>query len=276
MALQLEETVSFLRSCQPVNASIAIVLGTGLGEIATKVIDKVSIPYTQIPHFPVSTVPGHEGNLVMGYFGGKPVMVMQGRFHYYEGYDLAKVTYPIRVMARLGVRTVILTNAAGSINERLRPGDLMVLADHINLMGVNPLRGITTGPLTWRFPDLTNAYDPFLRQSALRVGAEKGFSIQEGIYAALAGPSYETPAEIRFLRLAGADAVGMSTVPEVIVARQEGLNVLAISCISNWASGVKESVLDHEQIFQVVKKAQTAMLELIEGVLEKIPEEMYM
>lgn len=267
MSLQLEETVDFLKSCQSVNASVGIVLGTGLGELAEKVTDGVTVPYSQIPHFPISTVPGHNGNLLMGYLQGKPVMVMQGRFHFYEGYDLKEVTYPIRVMAKLGIKSLILTNAAGGINPSFQPGDLMVFADHINLMGANPLRGETTGSLNRRFPDLTSAYDVSLRHSALEVAAEKHLRVHEGVYVALAGPSYETPAEIRFLKLIGADAVGMSTVPEVIVARQEGLKVLAISCISNWASGIKENALDHEQMFQVVKRAQPGLLQLIEGIL---------
>lgn len=230
---------------------VAIILGSGLGAVAAGLEEVVKIPYERIPHFPRSTVEGHAGMLLAGRWGERQVLLFQGRFHYYEGYSMEQVAMPVRVMALLGVKKLIVTNAAGGINPSFQPGDLMLISDHINLMGTNPLIGPNWEEMGPRFPDMTEAYSSRLRAKARKVGAEIGIFFREGVYAGLTGPTYETPAEIRFLRTIGADAVGMSTVPEVITAVHAGIEVLGISTITNLAAGITEKKLSHEEVIEV-------------------------
>lgn len=250
------------------NPELGVILGSGLGEVTAALSQTASLAYEDIPNFPVSTVAGHAGRLVCGHWGGKAVLVFQGRFHYYEGYSLAQVAFPVRVLAGLGAHTLIVTNAAGGLREDWQPGELMLIADHLNFLGDNPLRGPHDARFGSRFPDMTNAYDVELRRLAREVAAEAGLTLREGVYAAVSGPSYETPAEARFLRLAGADAVGMSTVPEVIAARQAGLRVLAISCLTNILS--PHQVLDHGEVVRRAKAAAGALAKLLNGILARL------
>ena len=217
---------------------MAVVLGSGLNELADRLPDPTVIPYEAIPHFPATTVAGHEGKAIVGGLHGSVVLMLQGRFHSYEGHDLETVTFPIRVLQRLGVGTLILTAATGGIRADLRPGSLVVLSDHLNLIGANPLRGLNDARLGTRFPDMTEVYSPRLRGIAIEEGMQLGIELMPGVYACVPGPSYETPAEIRMLRTLGADVVGMSTVPEAIVARHAGMDVLALALVSNAAAGV--------------------------------------
>lgn len=210
-----------------------MILGSGLGVLADEVEDAVSIPYEDIPHFAISTVPGHAGRLVLGRLGGRPVAVMQGRVHYYEGYSMAEITFPVRVMKALGAGILVVTNACGGIHPKFYPGDLMLIADHINMMGANPLRGPNVDELGTRFPPMSRAYDAELRNLAHDIACHSGIKLQEGVYCGLAGPSFETPSEVRYLERVGADAVGMSTVPEVIVARHASMRVIGLSCVTN-------------------------------------------
>ncbi len=231
--IKVDETARFLSSLLRMHPTVGIILGTGLGGLADRIEKHKVILYHDIPHFPKSTVESHAGQLIIGHLGGKAVLAFQGRFHFYEGYSLEEVTFPVRVLASLGVRTLILSNAAGGLNPLFKPGDLMIIRDHINLMGVNPLRGSNIDEWGPRFPDMSAAYDRELSEKAERVALDAGISIQKGVYVAVSGPSLETPAETRFLRMIGADAVGMSTVPEVIVANHAGLRVFAVSVIAN-------------------------------------------
>ncbi|MDN5364281.1 MAG: purine-nucleoside phosphorylase [Eubacteriales bacterium] len=230
---------------------VAVILGSGLGAVAAGLEEAVKIPYERIPYFPRSTVEGHAGMLLAGRWGERQVLLFQGRFHYYEGYSMEQVAMPVRVMALLGVKKLIVTNAAGGINASFQPGDLMLISDHINLMGTNPLIGPNWEEIGPRFPDMTEAYSSRLRAKARKVGEEIGIFFREGVYAGLTGPTYETPAEIRFLRTIGADAVGMSTVPEVITAVHAGIEVLGISTITNLAAGISEKKLSHEEVIEV-------------------------
>jgi purine-nucleoside phosphorylase len=250
--------------------TIGLILGSGLGVMADEVKDAVKIPYEQIPGFPVSTVEGHVGQLVMGSLEGKQVLVMQGRFHFYEGYSLEEVTFPVRVMKLLGIESIIVTNAAGGINEGYQPGDLMLIEDHLNLTGRNPLIGPNDRDMGVRFPDMSQAYAKSLRQMAESVANEQGLSLRKGIYAGLTGPSYETPAEIRMLRVLGGDAVGMSTVPEVIVAVHSGIKVLGISCISNMAAGILDQPLSHEEVMETAEKVKEAFIKLVRGIVNRL------
>lgn len=247
---------------------LAIVLGSGLGDFAGQLKDAVSIPYGDLPHWPASAVIGHEGRLVVGSLGGKRVAALSGRAHFYEGHDLRTVTFATRAVARLGVKVLILTNAAGGVNAvDLTPGMLMVMDDHINLLGSNPLVGPHDDAFGVRFPDMTQVYSKRLRALADTVARAQGLRIGHGVYVALHGPSYETPAEIRFLRTIGADAVGMSTVPEAIVARQMGVEVLGISCITNAAAGVLPQPLDHAEVMEVAHQVKGAFAALLEGII---------
>ncbi|MCX7710177.1 MAG: purine-nucleoside phosphorylase [Clostridia bacterium] len=266
----MNEIVAFLEKKMGVKPEIGVILGSGLGVLAEEIQNPVLVPYKEIPHFPVSTVSGHEGQFVFGMLQNKPVVCMQGRFHYYEGYDLQEVTLPIRVMKRLGITNLIVTNAAGGINESFQSGDLMVIEDHINLLGVNPLRGKNDDAFGPRFPDMSEAYNAELRAIAKAVAKEIGFEIKAGVYAALSGPTYETPAEIRYLRVIGADAVGMSTVPEVIVANHAGLNVLGISCITNMAAGITGKKLNHSEVMEVANVVRDCFVKLIKGIVLKM------
>lgn len=253
---------------------VGIILGSGLSAVAEAVEAEAIIPYPDIPYFPRSTVEGHTGRLVVGHLEGQPVMVMQGRAHYYEGYSMAQVTLPVRVMQALGVQTLIVTNAAGGLNPSFRPGDVMVIRDHINLIGMaglSPLRGPNLDRFGPRFPDMSSAYDRTLRSLARSVAQEAGIPVHEGVYICLAGPSFETPADIRFLRLIGADAVGMSTVPEVTVARHGGMRVLGLSGISNLASAEeKEDTTTHEEVLEAGRILTPRLETIIRGVLRQL------
>lgn len=235
----------------------ALVLGSGLGFFADEYLNvREAIPYEEIPDFPVSTVEGHRGQLLAAELNGSPVLCFQGRFHYYEGYSVAAITHPIRVLAQWGVQQLVLTNAAGGIHPSMHAGDFMVIRDHINFMGVNPLRGTQDDGLGPRFPDMTVAWDPELRKLALKFAANQGLEVHEGVYAAVSGPSFETPAEIRAFNQWGADAVGMSTVPECIVARYCGMQVLGLSCITNLAAGLGKGLLSHEDVQRTAVRVQ--------------------
>lgn len=260
----------FIRARIDAEVSVGIVLGSGLGAFAEDLVEPVSIRYDQIPGFAQATVEGHAGRLVIGLVEGVTVAAMQGRFHFYEGYSLEDVTFPIRVMKLLGVRTLILTNAAGSLNTELSPGSLMVISDHINLMGVNPLIGPNDDRFGPRFPDLTTTYDPALQTIVIEEAQTVNVEIRRGIYASLSGPSYETPAEIHMVRTLGADAVGMSTVPEAIVARHMDMQVIGISCITNLAAGVSNRPVDHSQVIATGERVRVQFTELIRRVIARL------
>jgi len=251
--------------------TVGLVLGTGLSSLADKVSGADVIPFSDIPRFPASTVLGHAGRLVIGGLAGHQVMVMQGRAHYYEGYTMDEVTLPVRVMQLLGVKTLIVTNAAGGINPAFEAGELMLITDHINLIGMggnNPLRGPNMDEFGPRFPDMSEAYDRTLRAFALQVAKENDIPLHQGVYVSLAGPSFETPADIRFLKLAGADAVGMSTAPEVIVARHGGMRVLGLSGISNVIRPeISEQALTHEEVLEAGRRIVPRLTTIIQGVL---------
>jgi purine-nucleoside phosphorylase len=265
-----EEAAAAIRAACPEPPRVAVVLGSGLNELADRIPDPLAVPYDRIPHFPVTTVAGHEGKAIVGRLHGAVVLMLQGRFHSYEGHDLETVTFPIRVLQRLGVGTLILTAATGGIRADLRPGNLVVLSDHLNLIGANPLRGLNDARLGTRFPDMTEVYSPRLRAIAIEEGARSGIELVSGVYACMPGPSYETPAEIRMLRTLGADVVGMSTVPEAIVARHAGMEVLAFALVSNAAAGVLGTPITHEEVLEAGRKAAPALAGLIEGVLARL------
>lgn len=261
---QVQEAAAYIKEKLGGRApEIAITLGSGLGDLADHLVDAVQIPYGEIPHFPVSTVAGHKGQFVVGKLKGREVLCMQGRFHYYEGYDLKQVTLPVRVMKLLGISTLIVTNAAGGINTGFRPGNLMLIEDHLNLTGENPLIGENLEVFGDRFFDMTVAYDAEYRALAERLAAELNIPLQKGVYAWLTGPNYETPAEIRYLRAIGADAVGMSTVPEVLVARHSGLRVCGISCITNLAAGMGDGLLSHEEVKETADRVKVDFIRLV-------------
>lgn len=263
----IREAAGALRENLPFAPEVGLILGSGLGVMADTLENPVVINYGDIPHFPVSTVAGHAGELVAGEIEGKKAVIMKGRFHLYEGYDVKKVTLPIRVMKELGVRTLIITNAAGGINESFEPGDLMLIRDHINFMFRNPLIGPNDEALGVRFPDMSEPYSGRLRELARKAAESQGLSLREGVYLGLLGPSYETPAEIRMMRTLGADAVGMSTVPEVIAARHAGLEVLGISCISNMAAGILDQPLSHAEVMETAERVRETFVKLVRGVL---------
>ena len=251
---------------------VGMILGSGLGPFADRFEDSIAIDYREIPHFPVSGVAGHAGRLVFGRMGGVDCVAMQGRVHYYEGHDLATVTFPARTLVRLGARTLIITNAAGGISDRLEVGALMVIRDHLNLFGANPLRGSNDERLGPRFPDLSRPYAPELRALAGRAADRLEAKITEGVYVGLAGPAYETPAEIEMLRRLGGDAVGMSTVPEVIVANHMGARVLGISCITNLAAA-PDSELSHDEVTVVAKQVEAKFAALLTRIIEELTRE---
>ena len=257
------------RSQKPV-ADLAIILGSGLGDFTQSLENSLSIPYADIPHWPASAVVGHAGKLVVGTIAGKRVLALSGRAHFYEGHSMLVVTFATRVIGLLAIRTLVLTNAAGGINLSFKPGTLMVIDDHINLMGTNPLVGSNDDRFGPRFPDMTEAYSKRLREIADQAAASRGVSIAHGIYVALHGPSYETPAEIRYLRTIGADAVGMSTVPETIVARHMGMEVLGISCITNPAAGVLPKPLVHDEVMEVARRVRGEFSTLLEAIIERV------
>lgn len=266
----IKKAADYLRQRMPAPPVIGLILGSGLGVLADEIEEAIRIPYEDIPGFPVSTVEGHAGRLVYGQLEGATVVAMQGRFHYYEGYSLREVTFPVQVMKELGIRQLIVTNAAGGVNEQFRPGDLMIISDHINLLGTNPLIGPNDPEIGPRFPDMTEAYSRRLRQLAKEAAAKLGICVREGVYVANTGPSYETPAEIRMIRVLGGDAVGMSTVPEVIVARHAGIEVLGISCISNLAAGMTDAPLHHDEVVETTERVKADFLRLIKAVVAEL------
>lgn len=267
---QVEEAAGAIRSRVPELPSVGIVLGSGLGDFAGSLGNAVSMPYGQLPHWPGSRVVGHEGRLVIGTVRGRLIAALSGRCHAYEGHDLGNVTFAIRVLGLLGVKTVILTNAAGGVNTAFTQGALMVIDDHINLTGGNPLVGENDSRFGARFPDMSRVYSAALRAAADEAGAANGLTLPHGVYAGLLGPSYETPAEIRYLRTIGADAVGMSTVAEAIVARHMGMDVLGISCISNMAAGVLPQPLDHSEVMETTRRVRGQFIGLLEGVIGRL------
>ncbi len=248
---------------------LGIILGSGLGDFADN-LEGIRIKYSEIPGFETSTVAGHKGQLVFAEVEGKKAVIMQGRFHFYEGYHISKIVFPIKVMKKLGVKTLIVTNAAGSVNKEYNAGDLMIITDHINLMGVNPLIGENDATLGDRFPDMSEVYNISLANIAQKKAEELGIVIRKGVYAAMSGPSYETPAEINMLRILGADAVGMSTVPETLVANYCGIDVLGISCITNSAAGVHPSGLSHAEVVETAEKVKDSFKKLLISVIESI------
>lgn len=250
--------------------SVGLILGSGLGEFLNTLTRNTSLTYAEIPYFPPSTVVGHSGNLVFNRVRGLSFVAMQGRIHYYEGYPIEEVVFPLRVLVKLGVQKLIVTNAAGGVNPKFRPGDLMLITDHINLMATNPLLGQNLDTLGPRFPDMTEAYSKELRKLALTVAKEKKIALRQGVYAGLAGPSYETPTEIRMLALLGADAVGMSTVPEVIAANHAGVKVLGISCITNMAAGILKKKLDHSEVLETTRLVRDKFSSLLRATLDKL------
>ena len=251
-------------------AEIGVILGSGLGDYADSIEEAKKLPYSEIPGFPVSTVPGHAGMLVCGMLHGKRVVMMQGRFHYYEGYSMKDITLPVRVMQRMGVKTLVVTNACGGVNLAFDPGDLMVISDMLSLTGVNPLMGPNLDEFGPRFPDMSCVFDKQLRALAHETAKAQGFSLQEGVYCQFPGPCYETPAEVRMARILGADAVGMSTVPEAMAARHGGMRVLGISCITNMAAGILDQPLCHEEVTETANRVKEQFKGLIDGVIAKL------
>ena len=270
MFARVEEAAAYVRDRCPDLPDTAIVLGSGLGDFADRIDGAVKTPYRDLPHWPPATVIGHSGVLVMGTVAGHRVAALAGRSHFYEGHDLASVVFPVRVMGRLGVKRIILTNAAGGINTHFAQGALMVIDDHINLMGDNPLSGPNDDRLGHRFPDMTDVYSPRLRAIADAAATAAGLAVSHGIYVGTHGPSYETPAEIRFFRAIGADAVGMSTVPEAIAARHMGLEVLGISCITNMAAGMGQGPLRHDEVMETARRVRGSFIALLEGILARL------
>ncbi len=270
---QLDDVADVVRSRINIEPRIAMILGSGLGGLADEVENKTVVPYGELPNWPTSTVIGHEGALVVGQLESQNVVVMQGRVHYYEGYNMQQITLPVRVMQRLGVEILIVTNAAGAVNPDFSPGDLMLITDHLNLIGMagpNPLRGPNLDELGVRFPDMSQAYDRKLAQAAREVAASGNIGLQEGVYVGLAGPSFETPADLRFLKAIGVDAVGMSTVPETIIAVHGGTRVLGISGISNKANLDGNTVTTHEEVLDAGKEIVPKLTNLVRGVLQQI------
>jgi purine-nucleoside phosphorylase len=270
---QIDIVADYIRSKSSYHPQLGIILGSGLGGLAASVESAAIIPYDEIPEWPVSTVIGHQGRLLIGKFEEKEVIVMQGRVHFYEGYSMAQVCLPVRVLQRMGVKILIVTNAAGAVNPGFTPGDLMLITDHVNLIGMaglNPLRGPNLDELGTRFPDMSQAYDRNLMDLARKTASEENIPLQEGIYICLAGPSFETPADLRFLRIIGADAVGMSTVPEVITARHGGMQILGISGISNKANLDGKTVTTHEEVLEAGQKIAPLLTTLIRGVLRRL------
>ncbi|WP_425335368.1 purine-nucleoside phosphorylase [Salipaludibacillus daqingensis] len=266
----IDEAKKYIEKKLNAKPTIGLILGSGLGVLADEITDPVEIPYNEIPGFPTSTVAGHKGQLVVGELQGKTVVAMQGRFHYYEGYSMDLVTLPVRVMKAIGVEELIVTNAAGGINEDYKPGNLMIITDHLNMFGSNPLIGPNDDSLGVRFPDMSTAYSKELVELAKNVANEINLNVQQGVYVGNTGPTYETPAEIRMLRAMGGDAVGMSTVPEVIVARHSDMNVLGISCISNMAAGILDQPLTHDEVMETTEQVRADFLQFVKQIVGKL------
>lgn len=266
---KIKQAASFIREKGVGEIEIGLILGSGLGELGDEVENAIQIPYETIPNFPTSTVEGHAGQLVYGTLGGKKVLAMQGRFHYYEGYSLEMVTFPVRVMKALGIHSVIVTNAAGGLNLNFTPGELMLITDQINFTGVNPLIGPNDNEMGVRFTDMSEAYDKEYQEIVRNVAKEMNLDLKEGVYMGFTGPTYETPAEIKMARVIGADAVGMSTVPEVIVARHSGLRVIGVSCITNLAAGMQAS-LNHAEVVETTERVKESFKTLVKNILASI------
>lgn len=269
MIEQIKQTADYIRSKAGSVPETAIILGTGLGALVDHITDKKYIPYTEIPNFPVSTVEGHSGNLIFGRLGNRPVIAMQGRFHYYEGYDMKAVTFPVRVMKQLGVKTLFVSNAAGGMNKEFRVGDIMIITDHINLFPENPLRGKNYEELGPRFPAMTEAYDKRLVAAAEEIARRKGIRVMKGVYVGTQGPTFETPAEYEYFRIIGGDAVGMSTVPEVIVANHAGMKVFGVSVITDLGGKDVTDVPTHEEVQKAAEAAQPYMMEIMRELIEQ-------
>ena len=267
----VSEAAEYLRARLPARPDLALVLGSGLGGLADRIEDPVYIPYGQIPHFPVSTAPGHAGRFVFGRLSGRMVLCMQGRFHYYEGHDMAAIALPVRVLKALGCRALVLTNAAGGVNWDFSGGDFMLITDHINFMGANPLRGENDDAIGPRFCDMTHVYTPEFQQTARQVAAQQGITLREGVYLGYMGPSFETPAEIRAFRTLGADAVGMSTVPEAIAASHCGLPVLGVSLITNMAAGMAGKRLSGDEVIEIANQRGPVFQDFIRTVVGALP-----
>lgn len=272
MSWQVDEAAQAVKGKISLRPEVAIVLGSGLGRLVERVSDQTVISYREIPHFPLSTAPGHAGRLLVGRLAGQPVAVLAGRAHLYEGYAADQVVLPVRVLHALGAKTLIITNAAGGVNYQFQPGTLMVITDHINLSGRNPLVGPNETALGPRFPDMSTAYSARLRELARRAAAAVGVPVVEGVYLGLLGPSYETPAEIRMARLLGADAVGMSTVMEVIAAKHAGMQALGISCITNMAAGILPRALSEEEVMATANQVSDEFIRLIEAIVGRLEE----
>jgi purine-nucleoside phosphorylase len=266
----MDNTIKYIKKIiKDFEPELGLILGSGLGDFADN-IEGIRIKYENIPGFETSTVAGHKGQLVFGEILGKKAVIMQGRYHFYEGYHINRIVYPIKVMKKLGVKTLIITNAAGSVNKEYKAGNLMLITDHINLMGANPLIGENDSTLGERFPDMTEIYNHNLINLAEEQSKKIGIELKKGIYAAMSGPSYETPAEINMLRIMGADAVGMSTVPEALVANYCGIKVLGISCITNSAAGVQPTRLSHEEVVETAAKTKDSFMKLLIGIIEAL------
>ncbi len=266
----IERAVAHVRTKTNIEPAAGIVLGSGLGDVLDSIDIEVVVPYSEIPGAKASTVTGHRGQMIIGHAGKVPVVALSGRMHYYEGYEMHEVMLLARVVGRLGIKKLIVTNAAGGVNTSFAAGDLMLISDHINLMGVNPLRGPNIDALGERFPDMSDSYPESLRAIARDVAAGLGLTLKEGVYLALSGPTYETPAEVRMLRILGADAVGMSTVPEVVAAAQMGIPVLGISCITNMAAGILPQKLTHSEVMETTARVQKDFSKLLVGILGKL------
>ena len=269
MLEKIQETADYIRTKVGTMPTTAIILGTGLGALVDHIDNKVYIPYTEIPNFPVSTVEGHSGNLIFGTLGNKPVMAMQGRFHYYEGYDMKQVTFPVRVMKALGIETLFVSNAAGGMNKEFKVGDIMIITDHINLFPENPLHGKNDNRLGPRFPAMTEAYNHELIRLADEVAQEKGIRVMHGVYVGVSGPTFETPAEYEYFRIIGGDAVGMSTVPEVIVANHAGMIVFGVSVITDLGGKDVTEVPTHEEVQKAAQSAQPKMMEIMRELVAR-------
>ena len=270
LSTRIDNAIAHIRTRTDAIPEIGMILGSGLGDFADTLENRQVIPFSDIPDFPMATVPGHTGAFVFGTRHGKSVVCLQGRLHYYEGHPMSLLTLPVRIMAKLGVKLLVLTNAAGGVNTAYRPGDLMLITDHINFSGSNPLIGVTEPELGTRFPDVSDAYCAALRLKIKLAAVDAGINLRQGVYMMFSGPSYETPAEIRMARILGADAVGMSTVPEAIVAAQCGIKCLGISCITNLAAGVSPNKLSHQEVMDTAAMAHDRFHSLLELILREI------
>lgn len=270
MLNKINEAKNFIETKTNIKPEIGIILGSGLGDLANNVVEGIQIPYNEIPHFMTSSAIGHSNELVIGKLNNKNVVLMKGRFHFYEGYDLKETTFPVRVLKSLGVKTLIITNSCGAINLDFNPGELMLITDHLNMVGINPLIGHNIDELGPRFPDASNIYKKHLQKLVKNVATELNIKLNEGVYAWWSGPSYETPAEIKMLRTLGADAVGMSTVPEALIASHANMDVIGVSCLTNMASGILDTPLSHSEVVRVANEAKETFEKLILNVVNKL------